>query len=247
MFEFRRARHRTVARLLAALDAKFLAANHCYFGGGTRIALELDEFRESQDIDFLCADIAGYRALRAGIGEHSLGPVLRRLPVGISLKRDVRADRYGIRTIAGVDGETVKFEIILEARIGLGGMRVEHMPAPALDRESCFAEKWLANADRWGDEAVLSRDLIDLGAMLGAWGADDASAGAARAVVAYGAAIKKAALSACGKVIGDAAYRKRCAAGLLIEDTRTLLGGLRKLENLARRLPCSKRTRQHRH
>jgi hypothetical protein len=36
MSEFRRARHRKVARVLAALDAKVLARAQCYFGGGTR-------------------------------------------------------------------------------------------------------------------------------------------------------------------------------------------------------------------
>src|SRR2546423_1384645 len=99
MSGFRRARHRTVGRLLTALDTEFIAARYCYFGGGTRIALELDEFRESQDVDFLCAEIAGYRALRACIGEHSLGSIAPKLPTGISLLRDVRADRYGIRTM----------------------------------------------------------------------------------------------------------------------------------------------------
>ena len=234
MFKFRRARHRTVARLLAALDAEFLAAHHCYFGGGTRIAIELDEFRESQDVDFLCAEIRAYRALRAGIGEHSLGPIAPKLPEGVSLLRDVRADRYGIRTMVAVDGEPVKFEIILEARIDLGGARVKRLPVPALDRESCFAEKWLANADRWGDASVLSRDVIDLAAMLSGWGADSARAGATRATEAYGTAIKQAALSACEKVIADAAYRKRCLDGLLIQDARTQLKNLRNLEKLVK-------------
>src|SRR5258706_10348842 len=111
MSEFRRARHRTVARLLTALDTEFIAARYCYFGGGTRIALELDEFRESQDIDFLCTEIAGYRALRAGIGERSLGRIAPKLPAGVSLLRDVRADQFGIRTMVAVEGEAVKLEI----------------------------------------------------------------------------------------------------------------------------------------
>ena len=241
MFEYRRARHRLVARLLAVLDAGFIATNHCYFGGGTRIALELDEFRESQDIDFLCADIAGYRALRAGISERSLGPILgtaRKLPAGITLLRDVRADQYGIRTLIGVDGEPVKFEIILEARIGLTSAQPDNLPVQSLDRVSCFAEKWLANADRWNDASVASRDVIDLAFMLGAWGSSDAQAGAERAASAYGAAIKQSALSACAKIIEGLAYRKQCAGALLIEDAAALLARLRKLQKIAQHLPA---------
>lgn len=100
MAEYRRPRHRTVARILAALDATVLMQSHCCFGGGTRIALELDEYRESEDIDFLCSDLGGYRALRGGIGERSLGAIMPAWPAGIALLRDVRADQYGIRTVA---------------------------------------------------------------------------------------------------------------------------------------------------
>lgn len=42
---FERARHRRIARLLECLDAELLRANHCWFGGGTAIALRCNEFR----------------------------------------------------------------------------------------------------------------------------------------------------------------------------------------------------------
>ena len=167
--QYVRPRHRTVARILAALDGGILMQSHCGFGGGTRIALELGEYRESEGIDFLCSDLVGYRALRTTIGEHSLGLILPALPAGITLLRSVRADQYGIRTVIGVDGAPVKFEIILEARVHLVPVRHKQFPVPVLDRTACFAEKWLANADRWNDSAVLSRDAIDLAFMLQAW------------------------------------------------------------------------------
>jgi hypothetical protein len=233
MSEYRRPRHRTVASLLAALDADFLAANHCYFGGGTRIALELDEFRESQDVDFLCADLAGYRAVRANIDDRSLGLVLRNDMPGVTLLRDVRADQYGIRTVIGVQGEPVKFEIILEARITLEGRQVSGIPVASLNRVSCFAEKWLANADRWNDTAVMSRDIIDLAFMLAEWDETDALAGVMLAQKAYGAAIGRSAVSAATKIAGDPAYRKQCVQGLAIEDTKRLLRGLGKVKRLA--------------
>ncbi len=226
-----------MARILAALDATVLTQSRCCFGGGTRIALELDEYRESEDIDFLCSDLAGYRALRNGIGERSLGAILPAWPAGMALLRDVRADQYGIRTVIGIDGEPVKFEIILEARIALAPVQHKKFTVPVLDRASCFAEKWLANADRWNDSAVLSRDAVDLAFMLQAWKPDEALAGAALAAVAYGAAIRQSALNACAKLRDDVAYRKRCIANLAIGDTRTLTAGLRKLEKLSQAMP----------
>ena len=166
MVEYRRPRHRLVARVLEALDAGVLAHAKCYFGGGTRIALELAEYRESANIDFICADVVGYRTLRGGIADRSFGDLLPKSSAGVSLLRDIRADQYGIRTVFGVDGEAVKFEIILEGRIRVSARKIKHIPVPALDHISCFAEKWLANADRWNDKAVLSRDAIDLALML---------------------------------------------------------------------------------
>src|SRR5438067_10088251 len=71
------------------------------------------------------------------------------------------ADQYGVRTVLAVGGEPVKFEIILEARISVTFTQIRNIPVPALDHTSCFAEKWLANADRWNDVSVMSRDAID--------------------------------------------------------------------------------------
>src|SRR3954463_15864039 len=97
---FKRPFHADVSRHLARLDASFLAECSCYFGGGTRIVLELDEYRESKDIDFLCADKDGYRKLRETVSEQSLGRIAQ---AHVVLAREVRADMYGIRTRLGVD------------------------------------------------------------------------------------------------------------------------------------------------
>lgn len=48
---FLRQHHRLIARALENFNADYLRANRILFGGGTRIALELGEFRESVDID----------------------------------------------------------------------------------------------------------------------------------------------------------------------------------------------------
>lgn len=239
MREARRPRHQAILRLLDALDDRFLESHQCHFGGGTRIALDLDEYRESLDVDFLCADISGYREMRAGVRETSLGPILRDGVAGIDLQRDVRADQYGIRTVVGVGGVPVKFEIILEARISLGAARSNHFPVSMLDRETCFAEKWLANADRWNDSAVLRRDLIDLAFMLAHWPEAEALAGAARAAGAYGGAIRRTAVAATARFAENASLRRQCIDELGIEDSRTLMTGIRRLQRLGGRLPLS--------
>ncbi len=236
MADYQRPRHCYVGRVLEALDRDVLARARCYFGGGTRLALELAEYRESEDIDFICSDLAGYRVLRSEITSRSLGDLLSEPPADVSVLRDVRADQYGIRTVLAVAGEPVKFEIILEARIQVSGTVVNTIPVLVLDRVSCFAEKWLANADRWNDNAVLSRDAIDLAFMLTAWSEDDARGGAERAAEAYGSAIGRAARDASNKLLQDAHYRRQCTETLAITDSKTLVSGLKVLAKVARDL-----------
>lgn len=219
-----RPRHKTVLAALHALDAEFLARGECFFGGGTRIVLALGEYRESADVDFLCANREGYRALRSTVSDMSLGRIAK---PGLKLAREVIADRYGIRTFLDVAGEKLKLEIILEGRIGLSGGAENGLPVPALDAASCCAEKFLANADRWGDESVLGRDAIDLAFMAARWGREPLRAGVATATEAYGKVVGSDAKRAATKMLQRADWRRRCVAALSVSDTRTLLAGLR--------------------
>lgn len=50
---YRRPHHRRIAELLQGLDGGLLAECECWFAGGTAVALQLDEYRRSDDIDFL--------------------------------------------------------------------------------------------------------------------------------------------------------------------------------------------------
>jgi len=164
---FERPHHARVAEILMALDGPLLLANGCLFGGGTAMALRYGEYRESVDIDFLVSDIEGYRALRQGLtGKAGLAAVARK---GASLNqlREVRADQYGIRTAVGVDGVAIKFEIVLEARIALAPPGPDDMQCgvATLSPLDMAASKLLANSDRWADDSVFSRDLIDLAMM----------------------------------------------------------------------------------
>lgn len=223
---FHRPLHRHVALLLGQLNAEFLQRSRCYFGGGTRIVLELGEYRESRDIDFLCADRAGYRRLRETVTESTLG---KAAGPGLRLARPVIADQYGIRTRIGEGDSSLKFEVIREARIELAGERVSGIPVESLDRPCTFAEKLLANADRGLDRSTLSRDAIDLAFMVQGWGSEALERGAATARLAYGAEIDRKLAQVVELLRGDRAYRARCVEALGITDARTLSRGLERL------------------
>jgi len=85
----------------------------------------------------------------------------------IVVVREMRADQYGIRTMLLVADRQIKFEIILEGRIKLGisGKDDEICGIATLSPLDMAAGKLLANSDRWADEGVFSRDLIDLAMM----------------------------------------------------------------------------------
>jgi hypothetical protein len=162
---FKREHHLRVGALLESLNAELLASRHCYFGGGTAIVLIREEYRESVDIDFLVSDVHGYRELRQAI----TGPLginsLARPGCKLSATREIRADQYGIRTsIDGGAGVEIKFEIVLEGRISLDrpGANDRVGTIATLSPVDMAATKLLANSDRWMDDGVFSRDLIDL-------------------------------------------------------------------------------------
>lgn len=226
MSEFTRPCHGIVMRVLSMLNAPFLEDAHCYFGGGTRIVMALGEYRESADIDLLCSDRAGYRALRSAVTQNTLGSIAR---TRLVLAREVIADRYGIRTFIDVGGQKIKFEIIQEGRIDIVGAVDSRFPVPALDPVSCFAEKFLANADRWNDESTLNRDIVDLAFMITGWDAAAARAGRKIATSAYGKAVSASVSKAAKKLRDRKDYCRRCIAGLGISDPRTLTRGLAQL------------------
>lgn len=165
---FERPHHDRIAQVLHALNAPLLRESNCLFGGGTVIALRYGEYRESVDIDFLVSDIGSYRTLRQLLnGPAGIQAIVREGAPPLMQAREVRADQYGIRTMLLVADQPIKFEIVLEGRIEL--------EPPAASDEVCgiatltpldmAASKLLANSDRWRDDGVFSRDLIDLAMM----------------------------------------------------------------------------------
>ncbi len=227
---FRLERHRDVLKILAALDAGKLAECGFLFGGGTRLALDLDEYRESQDIDFLCSDASGYADLRLVARLQGYrGLFTERGFSGLSFPREIRTDQYGIRFPVQVGDRLIKVELIREGSVELAsGTRPEWSPVDCLATHDCWAIKLLANSDRWPDRQFLSRDLIDLGAMRSRWGAVPASAWS-KAKAAYKTAVRSDLKKALDAFDRDPEYRERCFRGLRIEDPRPILKGLDRL------------------
>lgn len=230
MPDLQRPHHRAIAGVLEAMNAAFLDRAECYFGGGTCIALMLGEYRESRDIEFLCASRAGYRLLRETVAEHSLGRILRR---SVPLAREVRADRDGIRTFFSVGELRIKFEIIREARIDLRSSPTRFLGVPVLALDCVVAEKFLANADRGLDESTQSRDLIDLAFVAAHYGDRPLQPGLLLAESAYGSAIRHYFDQGLARFAADARIASRCARALGIDDLATLRKGISILRKLA--------------
>lgn len=165
---FERPHHQRIAQVLKSLNGPLLLQHACLFGGGTAIALLHDEYRESVDIDFLVSDISHYRSLRHLLtGRDGVNGLVRQDAAPLIQAREVRADQYGIRTVLLVEGQPIKFEIVLEGRIALAapGAVDAVCGVATLCLLDMATSKLLANSDRWVDDGVFNRDLIDLAMM----------------------------------------------------------------------------------
>lgn len=160
---FKRDHHNRIAMVLQSLNSELLNETKCWFGGGTAIVLTHNEYRESSDIDFLVSDLSGYRKLRSLLKTNDMNAITRK-GMALITTRDIRTDQYGLRTMLRIGGFEIKFEIVFEGRIkltppppysGICGV-------PILTEIDMAAGKLLANSDRWSDDSVFNRDLIDL-------------------------------------------------------------------------------------
>lgn len=161
--------HQIIESALRNFNADFFCENNIIFGGGTRIALELDEYRESVDIDFLCPNKDSYRAVRGtvdNIGLHQL------VLTEFEYIREIRADRDAVRTVIKHGAENVKLEFVSFADYDLSfDFDLSKFSVPFLDRQSCFYTKLLANSDRKFQEPYKDIfDIFDILAMYNAWG-----------------------------------------------------------------------------
>lgn len=210
---YRRPEHVNIVALLASMDGDWLLANRCYFGGGTAIVLSLGEYRRSLDVDFLCDDGDGYRAIRSAVAERGV----RALFGGEATSpRDFRIDQYGVRGVVVWNQQPIKVEVIREARIPLTGAIEPHFAVPLLSFADQVAEKLLANADRGLDRAIGYRDAIDLGMLVGQEDSLPVSA-VAKATGAYGADVARKAERVL-QVLSNAAEVRHAAATLDMDE-----------------------------
>lgn len=159
---FRLDHHNKILTILQSFNTELLNQSLAYFGGGTLISLDFEEYRWSKDIDFICPVFSsGYKQLRTVIydgGYKALFDDISQIQIGQST-----TDQYGIRMLVVVDNVLIKTEIIAEVRFELDPPRyTEWTSVPCLSINDCFTAKLLANSDRYMDSSVEARDLIDL-------------------------------------------------------------------------------------
>jgi len=221
---FARPHHQRIHEVLLALDAVLLREHECYFGGGTAIVLQRDEYRESVDVDFVVSDLTRYRALRRVLQDRDTLARFFGLGRGpLAALPEVRADQYGIRSALPLKTGSIPFEIVFEARITFDrpGPEDQIVGIATLTQVDLVSSKLLANVDRWADDGVMSRDILDL-AMLQptpkTW-----SAAVRKAEDAYGAAVLQSLKKARARLLDDPQRLARCIEVLQVSTPQALL------------------------
>lgn len=235
---FERPLHQRIAQVLGALNGTLLKEHSCLFGGGTVITLRFGEYRESVDIDFLLSDVSHYRSLRQLLkGTDGINAILLPGHPALVQLRDIRADQYGIRTMLSVAGQPIKFEIILEGRIELAAPTAKDLVCgiSTLTVLDMVAGKLLANSDRWADDGVFSRDLIDLAMMQP--GLPLLRQAIAKTRVAYGQAISVDLGKAIHQLQQRQGWLERCMQAMAITLPKALVW--QRLRNLHKTLSAS--------
>lgn len=159
----------------------------------------------------------------------------------ISQLREVRADQYGIRTAIGLGQHNIKFEIVLEGRIDFETPTAtdEVCGVATLSVVDLLASKLLANSDRWADEGVFNRDLIDLAMMKPSF--DVFAKALAKAETAYGQSIQQDLEKAIGKLLDKPDWLEKCMRAMGMSDTApasvvttvlSLRGSLKKINGI---------------
>jgi len=162
---YHRKYHQVIAKLLTHFNGDYFAEHNILFGGGTRIALELAEYRESVDVDFLCMNTPSYRAVRTQATNIGLGDLLIK---PLDFVREIKMDRYAVRAFVNIDNINVKLEFVALDDYRLSKSDKSLFSLPCIDQQSCFLTKLLAHSDR--QYAPDKKDLFDLLMMYQAWG-----------------------------------------------------------------------------
>jgi Nucleotidyl transferase AbiEii toxin, Type IV TA system len=219
--------HNQVLKVLKALRSDFLSDCQTYLGGGTQLALNYGEYRLSRDIDFLCPYGPSFSQLRRSIYDRGQAALFDATKMdGITLPREIRTDRDGLRLGIQVDAVILKLEIVAEGRISLAAPSYpDWSPVACLSVVDQIAEKLLANGDRWADASTDSRDLIDLAILKLATDWPEAAMAKAEAALPTLAPLKCAIANFAAKPD----YRSHCYQKLRIRNVPLLIDGLDQL------------------
>lgn len=161
----------------------------------------------------MCSSGDGYRILCNVAFDKGLSGFFTEAPEQV---RDLKADRYGIRTFVEMDSIPIKFEIVHEDRIQLSGEMSPDWGIPVLCRADMYPEQLLANADRYSDISAAGRDIIDLAMMLQGWG-DIPEAAWMKVKKAYGDSAEKAFNKAI-ELISRPAHLSACLKKLHMDE-----------------------------
>lgn len=234
---YERARHNQIAVLLQSLNNQLLLEHECYFGGGTAIAMKYGEYRTSFDVDFLIENLDGYRELRQMVKQDGIYKLFTPGFEKVSQAKPPLTDQYGVRSAITFLGSQIKFEIVREARIKLEtpSSRDTIEGVRALTHDDLVAEKLLANSDRFADDSVFSRDLLDLAFMN--IKSIESTNGFKKAHEAYGIAVRKDLDKAIIQLQQRPDWLDRCIDVLEIQAPRAVV--LQRIGRLQRQIQQS--------
>jgi Nucleotidyl transferase AbiEii toxin, Type IV TA system len=217
--------HQKIVLILHRLNTEFLKQCQVYFGGGTLLALQHNEYRLSRDIDFLCASVEGYRSLRTAIFDRNYDALFANRD-RLTFPRDIQTNQYGVRFPVVVDGISIKFEIVSEGRIEFEPpVDWGEQAIACLNPIDQWAEKLLANSDRWLDGSVASRDLVDLAILRLTSNIPELAMTKAEAAYPVMEPLKRAIANFQAKP----EYRERCYKLLAVRSPKAVIDGLDRL------------------
>lgn len=216
--------HQKILGVLNGLNPEIFYEVGAFFGGGTLITLLYEEYRWSRDVDFICPIGPGYKRLRQIVAENNFKPsALFANTDSLDFPRDLMANQYGVRFAVISDGTPIKFEIVAEARIDLEPPETrDWLNVPCLSSVDRYAEKLLANADRWLDASIESRDLIDLAILRLHGEQSDKAIDKAEEAYPVLAPLEKS----VKKFQGSEEYRHKCFSALEIAHRHLIIDGI---------------------
>lgn len=170
MANYRHPHHNQILRVLSSLKNILFSGDEILFGGGTLIALTHNEFRRSDDIDFVATPRSQtYKDLRRLVREDP-SPLFENLPSDFELT-DATCDQYGIRFAIlyeeGGQDKSIKFEIFQDARLDLDpGVEFDGIPVKCLSTKGQIVQKLFAITDRGMGRGINHRDIYDLSVLV---------------------------------------------------------------------------------